>query len=64
LIANCPGVDAIAGDGGVADDALYAEAISYIANGSCSDVAVSTATTQVKAVKTRLAAPWVLNNEQ
>ncbi|MGP9801970.1 S41 family peptidase [Rheinheimera sp. NSM] len=64
LIPNCPVADAITGDWGVAGDALYAEAISYIASGRCSDVAVSAATMQAKAVEPRLAAPWVLNNEQ
>lgn len=64
LIPNCPVDDAIAGDWGIADDALYAEAISYIATGSCSDVVVSSAAVNTKTVKTRLAAPWSMNNEQ
>ncbi|GAB2920176.1 S41 family peptidase [Rheinheimera gaetbuli] len=64
LQPNCPVGDAITGDWGVADDPLYAQAISYIANGSCSDVAVSSATINTRVVKPRLVAPWVLNNEQ
>lgn len=64
LQPNCPVSEVITGDWGVADDPLYAEAINYITNGNCSDVAVSSATINTKAVKPRLAAPWVLNNEQ
>uniref|UniRef100_UPI004047DCD3 S41 family peptidase n=1 Tax=Rheinheimera sp. TaxID=1869214 RepID=UPI004047DCD3 len=64
LIPHCPVAPVISGDWGVSSDALYAEAINYITNGSCSDVAVSAATAQVKAVKPQLVAPWVLNNEQ
>ncbi len=68
LLPNCPVADAIAGDWGVATDPLYAEAIGYIATGSCSDVALASAAPPAKAVDTvvkpRLVAPWVLNNEQ
>ncbi|MBU1310695.1 MAG: PDZ domain-containing protein, partial [Gammaproteobacteria bacterium] len=64
LQPNCPVSDVIMGDWGVANDPLYAQAISYLVNGSCSDVAVSSATIHTKALKPQLAAPWVLNNEQ
>lgn len=64
LQPNCPVSEVITGDWGVADDPLYAEAINYITNGNCSDVAVSSAAVSTKTVKPRLAAPWVLNNEQ
>lgn len=64
LQPNCPVSDVITGDWGVANDPLYAQALSYVVNGSCSDVAVSSATIRTKALKPQLAAPWVLNNEQ
>ncbi|MEH8016886.1 S41 family peptidase [Rheinheimera muenzenbergensis] len=64
LQPNCPVSDVITGDWGVANDPLYAQAISYLVNGSCSDVAVSSATIHSKVLKPQLAAPWVLNNEQ
>lgn len=64
LQPNCQVNDAITGDWGVETDPLYAEAISYMSSGSCSDVAVGSASIKPAAQKTRLAAPWVLNNEQ
>ena len=64
LQPNCPVTDNITGDWGIVTDPLYAEAVNYIASGSCSDVAVSSATVRAKVVKPRLAAPWILNNEQ
>ena len=64
LQPNCPVTDNITGDWGVITDPLYAEAVNYIASGSCSDVAVSSATVRAEVVKPRLAAPWILNNEQ
>jgi carboxyl-terminal processing protease len=64
LQPNCPVTESITGDWGVITDPLYAEAVNYIASGSCSDVAVSSATVRAKVVKPRLAAPWILNNEQ
>ncbi len=64
LQPECPVAATINGDWGVADDALYAEAIRYISNGSCSNIAVSSAAERAKMAKPQLAAPWVLNNEQ
>jgi len=65
LQPNCPVAERIAGDWGVATDPFYAEAINYIANARCSDVAVSSAAVRaVTKAKPQLAAPWVLNNEQ
>ena len=64
LQPNCPVTDNITGDWGIVTDPLYAEAVNYIASGSCSDVAVSSATVRAEVVKPRLAAPWILNNEQ
>ncbi|WP_240223277.1 S41 family peptidase [Rheinheimera hassiensis] len=64
LQPNCPVTDNITGDWGVITDPLYAEAVNYIASGSCSDVAVSSATVRAEVVKPRLSAPWILNNEQ
>ncbi|KUM54350.1 S41 family peptidase [Rheinheimera sp. EpRS3] len=64
LQPNCPVTDNITGDWGIVTDPLYAEAVNYIASGSCSDVAVSSATERAEVVKPRLAAPWILNNEQ
>lgn len=64
LQPNCMANDNITGDWGVLSDPLYAEAVNYIASGSCSDVAVSSAAIRAEPVKPRLAAPWVLNNEQ
>lgn len=64
LQPNCQVNDAITGDWGVETDPLYAEAISYMSSGSCSDVAVGSASIKPAAQKNRLAAPWVINNEQ
>ncbi|HEX5791689.1 MAG TPA: S41 family peptidase, partial [Rheinheimera sp.] len=64
LPPNCPVTDAITGDWGVATDPLYAEALNYIASGSCSDVAVSMASVRAKADPPQLAAPWSQHNEQ
>ncbi|PKM18678.1 MAG: carboxyl-terminal protease [Gammaproteobacteria bacterium HGW-Gammaproteobacteria-15] len=64
LQPNCPVNDNIIGDWGVVTDPLYAEAVNYIASGSCSDVAVSSAAVRAEQAKPKLAAPWVLNNEQ
>ena len=64
LQPNCPVTAAIAGDWGVATDPLYAEALHYINNNSCSDVAVSAASVERKVTRPQLAAPWMLNNEQ
>ncbi|MEO3878117.1 S41 family peptidase [Rheinheimera fenheensis] len=64
LQPNCQVNDAITGDWGVETDPLYAEAISYMSSGSCSDVAVGSASIKPAVQKIRLAAPWVINNEQ
>ena len=64
LQPNCPVTAAIAGDWGVATDPLYAEALHYINNNSCSDVAVSAASVERKVTRPQLAAPWIFNNEQ
>src|SRR5690606_14565545 len=41
LSPHCAVADMIKGDWGVASDPLYAEAINFIANGSCSTVGVA-----------------------
>lgn len=64
LQPNCPVTEAITGDWGVANDPLYAEALSYIASGSCSNMALSTAAWRTQVAKPQLAAPWTVNNEQ
>lgn len=64
LQPNCKVTNAIKGDWGVADDPLYAEAIRYIANGRCSDVAVSSASLATQQAAPVLSAPWRVNNEQ
>jgi carboxyl-terminal processing protease len=64
LIPNCKVVNSIKGDWGVADDPLYAEAVRYIANGRCSDVAISSASVSSEKPQLQLGAPWLVNNEQ
>ncbi|MBZ9612492.1 S41 family peptidase [Rheinheimera maricola] len=64
LQPNCPVTDAITGDWGVAEDPLYAEALSYIATGSCSDTTQAFAALQSERVTPKLVAPWMMNNEQ
>lgn len=76
LLPRCTVADKISGDWGVASDPLYAEAVSFIANGTCSTTASSVsamaiaspmsnaAVSDVVTRKPILAAPWLLNNEQ
>lgn len=64
LQPNCAVTASITGDWGVVTDPLYAEAVSYITSGNCSNVAVSSAAARAKLTPTRLVAPWVMNNEQ
>ncbi len=64
LQPTCPVADSIKGDWGVADDPLYATARHYIANGSCSAVAVSRSMLDGSSASLQLGAPWLLNNEQ
>jgi carboxyl-terminal processing protease len=64
LQPNCPVSDSIKGDWGVAEDPLYAEAVQYIANGRCSDVAVSSVSVRAPRAPLQLGAPWRVNNEQ
>lgn len=64
LQPNCPVAETITGDWGVTTDPLYAEALNYIDNGRCSEVAVYAASSRIKTGRSLLGAPWALNNDQ
>jgi carboxyl-terminal processing protease len=64
LQPNCAVAERITGDWGVTTDPLYAEALNYIANARCSDVAVSSVSVRSQKPTVQLGAPWLWNNEQ
>ena len=63
LVPECQAPVQITGDWGVASDPMYAEALQYVQNGSCSNVAVSTASMRSKSVVKPVSAPWHVNDE-
>ncbi|MDX1676585.1 S41 family peptidase [Arsukibacterium sp.] len=67
LSPNCPVNAVVAGDWGVSQDPLYAEALAYISNGRCSAVALSGQSLQQQAIQQvspRAQPQWLQYNEQ
>ena len=64
LSPNCPVTATVAGDWGVNNDPLYAEALAYINSGSCSGVAVSTQSLQQRRLQQQVQPQWLRYNEQ
>ncbi|KKO48637.1 carboxyl-terminal protease [Arsukibacterium sp. MJ3] len=72
LMPNCPVTATVTGDWGVSSDPLYAEAVAYIANGSCSLVAISDQNAQLYSRAEPIIEPnvepvqpqWLRYNEQ
>jgi carboxyl-terminal processing protease len=64
LSPNCPVNAAVAGDWGASDDPLYAEALAYIDNDSCSPLAVSAQSLQQLRTLEQVQPQWLRYNEQ
>ena len=64
LTPECAVSPQIRGDWGIDNDPLYAEALAYISNNRCSDLAVTASALGNKLQAPRLSAPWQQNNEQ
>lgn len=64
LSPNCPVTATVNGDWGVSDDPLYAEALAYIENGSCSGLAVSGQSLQQRRIAEQVQPQWLRYNEQ
>ncbi|KKO44519.1 carboxyl-terminal protease [Arsukibacterium ikkense] len=64
LMPNCQVNATVAGDWGVSNDPLYAEALAYINNSNCSGVAVSSQSVQQQPAQLRVQPQWLRYNEQ
>tara|TARA_R110002126_G_scaffold146224_19_gene292173 strand:+ start:200 stop:1519 length:1320 start_codon:yes stop_codon:yes gene_type:complete len=64
LAPNCQVPATVTGDWGVANDPLYAEALTYIANGNCSGGVVSAQSLQQRRQVEPVQPQWLRYNEQ